>query len=853
MSGNGACAPEAEPGGGVYGSWALRLAVTFFSDYAAQTKREEEISLAELARRIRNTSQRTKGRLPWLKLARFGDQRTDKNSLRHDGNVLTISGLEADYDGGEVSVDHALQILAEAGVLSIVYTSPSHSETSPRWRVLCPTSAELHPQERSKLFGRLNGLFQGIFSAESWTLSQSYYFGSVNSNPAHRVELVDGAPIDQMSELDAIWRGKPGRRSASSSAPAGRRLGQVDEEALLREITSGASYHAASVRLLGKWARNGVPYMDARARVIAAMEAIPLPDRDARWHDRRADVDRCLEAIYGKEARARDQGRRAPQAWVGRADAVPDADADPWPEPVDFLAAGDLVGTPELRANHLPEALYPFVVDTAARMGVDPASVALATLVACASVADDHWQLQPKRHDYTWTESPRLWGGILGDPSVLKTPVIRACTKPLDLLDAEARRRHAEDMRRHQAEMSAWKAAGGDPAVMPVTPLLDRYLVEGTTIEALSEALRSDSEAKQRAPAGKVLLRQDEMAEWIAGFDRYRTGGRGGADRGAFLRLYNGGRYTIDRVGRGSFAVANWSACVLGGIQPEPIQRIAREAADDGLLQRFMYCVPARHDDGEDRAPDQDALSRYAALFPALAALHPAAASGIPAADARPAAIVALHADAHRHRLAINDLARAMAAMPDTSNRLKAAFGKWPGLFARLALTFHLIEIADARARGLQPPMLTVVVEATARRAANYMREILLPHLLRAEAVMFSTAQTGHARWIAGFILVRGQPRIALRDVVQAYGPLRAPECRRELLEVMETLVTVGWLRPEAQSNPARPPAAWTVNPAVLSIFAARAEREREMRTGARRCVSDAIARAAPHMQAASP
>ena len=38
------------------------------------------------------------------------------------------------------------------------------------------------------------------------------------------------------------------------------------------------------------------------------MEAIPWPDRDARWHDRRADVDRCLEAIYGKEAQAETRG-----------------------------------------------------------------------------------------------------------------------------------------------------------------------------------------------------------------------------------------------------------------------------------------------------------------------------------------------------------------------------------------------------------------------------------------------------------------------------------------------------------------------------------------------------------------
>ena len=137
------------------------------------------------------------------------------------------------------------------------------------------------------------------------------------------------------------------------------------------------------------------------------------------------------------------------------------------------------------------------------------------------------------------------------------------------------------------------------------------------------------------------------MAEWIAGFDRYRAGGRGGADRGAFLRLYNGGRYTIDRVSRGSFAVSNWSAGVLGGIQPEPIQRIAREAADDGLLERFIYSVPTGQDEGEDRAPNKEALSRYAALFPVLATLHPAPAHTQSATGADPTGTVVLHAEAH--------------------------------------------------------------------------------------------------------------------------------------------------------------------------------------------------------------
>jgi hypothetical protein len=358
-------------------------------------------------------------------------------------------------------------------------------------------------------------------------------------------------------------------------------------------------------------------------------------------------------------------------------------------------------------------------------------------------------------------------------------------------------------------------------------------MVESATTEALSEVLRGDAEAKQKAPAGKVLVRQDEMGEFFGNLDRY-SGGRGGGDRGAYLRLYNGGRFTIDRVNRGSFAVLSWSACFLGGIQPGPIQRIARETADDGLLQRFCYCVPARQWAGEDREPDRAALARYEALFPALAALRPAP----PGEKAGP---VVLHSEAHRYREEADRVAAAVLAVPDTSDRLKAALGKWAGLFARIALTFHLIDIADAGARDVDGPDPAVLPEETARRTLAYMREVLLPHLLRAEAVMFSTAQTGHARWIAGWILSRGQARVALRDVVQAYRALRAPEHKRELLDVMEALVTAGWLRPEPQPNPARPPAAWTVNPAVHSSFAARGEQERQERARVRREIVAAV------------
>jgi hypothetical protein len=804
------------------GGFTTEITSTLFYGYAATRKMEARYSWPQLRANVLAATAKTKAELPWIKLARFGDVKTEKGSLRHDANVLAITGIEADYDGEKIHLAEAVERLEKAGVKALVYTSPSHTEDTPRWRVLCPTSTELPPERREHLVGRLNGLLGGILAGESFTLSQAYYFGSINKSPSHLAELVDGQPIDLCDELDATWIGRPATK-ANGTTNAGKQ-GKADTAELFAEIISGAAFHAATVRLAGVWARGGVAYMDARRRLEDAFDAVPEAERDARWQARRGDVDRCLEGIYGKEAKRKDSGER-PGATSGKEE--PNGGA--WPEPIDFLADCDLTGAPRLQPHHLPTALAPFVFDTAARMGVDPAAVALAAIVTCASVASDEWSVQPKVHDDTWTENPRLWGAIVGDPSILKTPVIKVCTRPVDLMDAAARARHAEAMRSYRAELAALKADKGN-ATQPPKPKCDRYMVEGTTTEALSEVLRDDDEANFRTPAGKVLVRQDEMSGWLGDMDRYKAGGKGGGDRAAYLTLFNGGRHTIDRIGRGSFAIPNWSACVLGGIQPEPIQRIAKEAADDGLLQRFLYCVPAAQDDGEDRRPDHDALAQYEALFPALAALRPT--TSFPGAKAR---AVVLAEGAHRHRQEIDLLAKAQAAMPDVSTRQKAALGKYRGIFARLALTFHLIEIADANARGINPgPVATVLSEETARRAASYMREILLPHMLRAEALLFLTPQTGHTHWIAGYILAsdtaRDTCRVTLRDVTRAYGPLRAPERRRELVGCMETLEVMGWLSSEPPENPAKPIAAWQVNPKLHVSFAEYAAIERARR-----------------------
>lgn len=145
---------------------------------------------------------------PWVKLAIFGNLRTPKNSLRHNGNVIAITGVEGDYDGEQVSMEEAISMLEKAQIKAIVYSSPSYTAEKPRWRVVAFCSKEHHPSARTALLARVNGALGGILADESFTLSQSYYFGRVKG-VEYRVmatydDLEEGSFIDELDELDDI-------------------------------------------------------------------------------------------------------------------------------------------------------------------------------------------------------------------------------------------------------------------------------------------------------------------------------------------------------------------------------------------------------------------------------------------------------------------------------------------------------------------------------------------------------------------------------------------------------------------------------------------------------------------------
>ena len=114
---------------------------------------------------------------------------------------------------------------------------------------------------------------------------------------------------------------------------------------------------------------------------------------------------------------------------------------------------------------------------------------------------------------------------------------MNAATKPLRRIDNEM-------ARNYQDAMSEWLRLPKEEQRKTPRPKKLRAMIIDTTIEAAQEILKD-------SPDG-VLLDQDELSGWFGSMDKY-SGARGAqTDRAFWLKAYNGGPYTVDRITRGT-------------------------------------------------------------------------------------------------------------------------------------------------------------------------------------------------------------------------------------------------------------------------------------------------------------
>lgn len=235
-----------------------------------------------------------------IKLGSFGDQRTAHGALRSDYNLLQVSGLEGDYDAGEVSVDEAVRRLERAGIRAAVYTSPSHTDDKPRWRVLTPLSKAYAPAERNRFLARVNGVLGGVLASESFALSQTYYIGPVEGRPYLVVPTFDdpdeGEFIDKLDELDQV-------AVMPEKAPIGGVNGSADTE-LIDAIRYGEKYHESLVSLAARYIGRGMAPTDVTAALQGVMDLYKPAGADlGRWQSRRNEIPRIVAGAAQKFTR----------------------------------------------------------------------------------------------------------------------------------------------------------------------------------------------------------------------------------------------------------------------------------------------------------------------------------------------------------------------------------------------------------------------------------------------------------------------------------------------------------------------------------------------------------------------
>lgn len=548
-----------------------------------------------------------------------------------------------------------------------------------------------------------------------------------------------------------------------------------DNTERLFDLLSGMSAHDNSRDLAASLISQGVPANATTELVKAAIMAGLPPGK--RRDDRLARVEYHVQTAVTKFAPG--------------APTFTDAPVDLWGQ----------FEPPVLPAALLPPLIEDFARVQGERMGADPAGLAVAALVTCAAAITDNIKLKVKRHD-EWFESARIWAALVGSPSTKKSPILSAATGPLCRIDGQM-------FRDWQKAFSEWSSLDKAEQRAVPKPVQTRVRIEDATVEAAQMVLEG-------SPDGALML-QDELSGFFGAMDKYNGGKGASADRAFWLRSFNGGEYALNRVGRGAALIPNLSVSLLGGIQPEPIRKVASDTHDDGLLQRLFPIVLRPATMGKDE-PAPDVVSAYRALIERLHTLRPL--QGF-----TPWLEFDDGAQEVRRRLEAEHLR--LQSSEAISRKLASHVGKYDGLFARLCIVWHCIEHAEAAT------MPQRVSKATAERVAGFLHEFLLRHAFAFYGGILGLSDD-HDRLtaIASYILAHKKDEVRNRDVQQSVKVMRGLS-ENETRPLFEQLAALGWLERVPGPRPSSPP-VWIVNPEVHRLFGARANAERARREEAR-------------------
>ena len=458
---------------------------------------------------------------------------------------------------------------------------------------------------------------------------------------------------------------------------------------------------------------------------------------------------------------------------------------DPWSE------------TPaiEFPSGVLPRPLEETIIALALRDGIDAGALLMTYVTAASGAAPKDTRFFPFEHR-DFSVPPIIWMMNVNESGAMKSPMVSLCFSPL-------MNRHRDLFREFASLKRAFKKAGGGTSSQEEPERPHSFVVGDTTVEALQDILATTTR-------GTLLLR-DELAGML-GFGRYNQTAAA-AERAFYLEAYNGTSYPIDRKAKGRSAfVENAALTIFGGIQADRLADFPG-LEKDGLIQRFVIIRGAP---GAKGRPDIQVRGKDL-MDTAILRLCDMQASEF-VTDAAGTAYIRRTWDE----------GLAYATVTDFGVGFRGFCRKLHGTQARLALILHLLDgAANKRDPGRIIPVETV------QRAGTLTHEFILPHARDFHAALPGAAHNV-MHDVASWILVKNPARIRASDL-----PAGVYQCRgmglRQIQELLDPLVTGGWMEPETNfpSNN-----AWRVHPLLRAAFVEREIRERARREENRRLVA---------------
>jgi len=496
-----------------------------------------------------------------------------------------------------------------------------------------------------------------------------------------------------------------------------------------------------------------------------------------------------------------------------------------WP---DAKAIGtELLPVPPFDPLLLPKALRPWLADIAERSQCPPDFLAVGAIVACASQVARGLAIRPKRQD-DWTVIPNLWGGVIAPPGFLKSPALAETLKPLRRLAHEAALRFEEQLRSYGAESVVRKAKRDniEQAIRGVVkqkkeadldglrselaqlisepPHEARTLINDTTVEMLGVILNQNP--------GGVLIFRDELAGFLRSLERqgHET------DRAFYCEAWNGsGRFTYDRIGRGTIHIARTCVSILGGIQPGPWRSYLREAfqdgRDDGFVSRFQLLVwpdVSRTWHNVDRWPDMAAKETAWQIFKALASLE-VSALGAEQAEGSDLAFLRFAADAQTLFDEWRGDLEAKLRRDDEHPILVSHLAKYRKVMPALALVFHTIACVEGSGSFGGAVSLPAATQAAA------WCDFLEAHARRCYASVTDATNTAAAALALKVRTGKLSNPFRGRDVYRSGW--EALSDRDDAYRAIDVLEAANWLRrQELTPESGRPSVQFWINPKLM-------------------------------------